>query len=147
MSRISARKGAGRSARSYARCTDGSVLPRRSGRSEVSAEALARYATAAPGFASRAKMATNFGQDPDGRCAAPRRAEVSRRSLCRIPSTMRVYIAVDRALSRVIDFVGGPLYARIIAALSLSPSYSHSHSLKVTVANRLFPVPILRTSH
>jgi len=46
---------------------------------------------------------------------------------------MRVYIAVDRALSRVIDFVGGPLYARIIAALSLSLpltlTLTHSRSL------------------
>ncbi|KAG5315507.1 RPAB3 protein, partial [Acromyrmex insinuator] len=52
-----------------ARCTEGAEYH---GISAV-AEAVARGAR----FASRVKMAADFGQDPDGRCAAPRRAASS----------------------------------------------------------------------
>ena len=65
----------------------------------------------------------DFGQDPDGRCAAPRRAALRRAASRRVEVSRIVVLdisicSISPPLSRVIDFVGGPFYARIAAALS-----------------------------
>lgn len=66
----------GRSARSRARAARTGSVPRKRARGMEYPLGVAHYA--APRFASRAKMAADFGQDPDGRCAAPRRVEPNR---------------------------------------------------------------------